>query len=114
MTTIATPPCTADTRPTTAPGTFAGSGRDRRPVVEAFRFRARPPRSLVAAAVSGCTTQFLAPPIAEEERPAPRASDCIDCATRSLSQRTRCQTERDGSRLMQAIGLLDVRPPKLN
>jgi hypothetical protein len=90
MTTIATPPCTADTRPTTAPGTFAGSGRDRRPVVEAFRFRARPPRSLVAAAVSGCTTQFLAPPIAEEES-GPRLAH----PTASIAPPVHCRSGHD-------------------
>lgn len=76
MTMITTSRCTPDAHPATVPGGFS---RDRHPVAGAPRFR-----SLTPAAVCGCMAQFLAPSIAEEEKPAPRASDCGEVAMRRL------------------------------
>jgi hypothetical protein len=77
MTTMITAsPRTPDARPARVPGGFS---RDRHPVAGAARFRNPTP-----AAACGCTAQFLAPSTAEEEKPAPRASDCGDVAMHRL------------------------------
>ncbi|MEV0454951.1 hypothetical protein [Catellatospora methionotrophica] len=76
MTVIITPPHPRDAHPSTVPGGFS---RDRHPVADA-----RPFRSLTPASAYGRTAPFLAPPTAEEQKPAPRASDCGEVAMRRL------------------------------
>ncbi|MEV4759323.1 hypothetical protein AB0J86_30085 [Micromonospora sp. NPDC049559] len=76
MTMITTSPRTPDAHPATIPGGFS---RDRHPVAGAPPFR-----SLTPAAAYGRMAQFLAPSTAEEEKPAPRASDCGELAMHRL------------------------------
>jgi hypothetical protein len=67
-------PRTSEARPATVPGGFS---RHRHPVAGALPFG-------TPAAGCGCTAQFLAPSTAEDEKPAPRASDCGEVAMRRL------------------------------
>lgn len=76
MTMTTTSPRIADAHPATVPGGFS---RDRHPVADAAHFP-----SLTPAAAGGCIAQFLAPPRAEEEKPAPRASDSGEVAMHRL------------------------------
>ncbi|TDC84968.1 hypothetical protein E1193_04190 [Micromonospora sp. KC606] len=76
MTVITTSPRTTGAHPATVVGGFSHSWH---PVAGAPRFR-----SLTPAAACGCMAQFLAPSIAEEEKPAPRASDCGEVAMHRL------------------------------
>lgn len=76
MTMTTTSPRTADAYPATVPGGFS---RDRHPVAGVPHLR-----SLTPAAAGGCMAQFLAPPRAEEEKPAPRVSDSGEVAMHRL------------------------------
>ncbi|GGR77020.1 hypothetical protein GCM10010169_21520 [Micromonospora fulviviridis] len=76
MTVVTTSPRTPDAHPATAPGGFS---RDRHPVAGAPRSR-----GLAPAPACGSMAQFLSPPSAEEEKPAPRASDCGEVAMHRL------------------------------
>lgn len=76
MTVITTSPRTPDAHPATVPGGFS---RDRHPVADAPRFRGPAP-----APACGSIAQFLSPSTAEEEKPAPRASDCGEVAMHRL------------------------------
>jgi hypothetical protein len=76
MTMITTSPRTPDAHSARVP---SGFGRDQHPVVGAPHFR-----SLTPAAACGCMARFVAPSTAEEEKPAPRASDCGEVAMHRL------------------------------
>jgi hypothetical protein len=75
MTMIATSPRPRDAHPATVPGGFS---HDRHPVAGA------PHWSPPSAAACGRVAPFLAPPTAEEQKPAPRASDCDEVAMHRL------------------------------
>lgn len=75
MTVITTSPRPRTTHPPTAPGGFS---HDRQPVAGA------PLWSPTPAAAFGRIAPFLAPPTTEEQRPAPRASDCDEVAMHRL------------------------------
>ena len=76
MTVITTSPRTPDAHPATVPGGFSP---DRHPVAGAPSFRGPTP-----APACGSMAQFLSPSTAEEEKPAPRASDCGEVAMHRL------------------------------
>lgn len=77
MTLITVPPRPTDAHPATVPGGFSHS----RPSVADD---APPFRSQLRASAYSRIAPFLAPLTAEEQNPAPRASDCGDVAMRRL------------------------------
>ncbi|GAB3334100.1 hypothetical protein GCM10027452_07610 [Micromonospora halotolerans] len=76
MTVITTPPRTPDAHPAPVPGGFSGDGH---PVAGAPRFRGPTP-----APACGPMAPFLSPSTAEDEKLAPRASDCGEVTMRRL------------------------------
>ncbi len=76
MTVITTAPRSRAAHPTIVPGGFS---HDRHPVADAS-----PSRSLTPASACGRMAPFLAPPTAEEQKPAPRVSNCGEMAMHRL------------------------------